>query len=179
MQPCGSVFNFTLAELVFAQCTEAQRVCQNLPVKHIPGEMPLMLAQLSGTKWPSIHDCCVHVLGQWDELKLDFQLCKEAKRWYDAEVLYQMYFDAMNKLHLQFLMPILHQFSRVNKLFQLETGNAFKMLDCRQSFCTLVWRVITLEATKQVQNRFYSKCQYFEIHGIIQPIGDYHITNHS
>ncbi len=52
-----------------------------------PGETPLMLVQLSGTRWLSIYNCCVRVLKQWDELKLHFQLCKDAKRWYDAEVL--------------------------------------------------------------------------------------------
>lgn len=44
-----------------------------------PGETPLMLVQLSGTRWLSIYDCCVHVLKQWDELKLHFQLCKDTK----------------------------------------------------------------------------------------------------
>ncbi|ROJ25250.1 hypothetical protein DPX16_20063 [Anabarilius grahami] len=84
---------------------------------------------------------------QWDELKLHFQLCKDAKRCYDAEVLYQMYCDPLNKLYLEFLMPILHEFSRVNKLFQLKNGNAFKMLDCLQSyFRTLISRVITPSA---------------------------------
>lgn len=44
-------------------------------------------------------------------------------------------------------MPILHEFSRVNKLFQLENGNAFKMLDCLQScFRTLISKVITPSA---------------------------------
>ncbi|XP_058645892.1 uncharacterized protein LOC131548545 [Onychostoma macrolepis] len=106
-----------------------------------------MLVQLSGTRWLSIYDCCVRVLKQWDELKLHFQLCKDAKRCYDAEVLYQMYCDPLNKLYLEFLMPILHEFSRVNKLFQLENGNAFKMLDCLQSFFrTLISRVITPSA---------------------------------
>lgn len=50
----------------------------------------------------------------------------------------------MSKLYLQFLIPILHEFAGINKLFQLEFGgNAFKMLDYLQSFfCTLVSRVL-------------------------------------
>ena len=107
----------------------------------------MKLAQLSGTRWLSIYDCCVRFLGQWDELKLHFQSCKNAKRCYEAELLYQMYCDPINKLYLQFLMPILQEFSRVNKLFQLEIGNAFKMLDCLQTFFRpLVSKILTPNA---------------------------------
>jgi hypothetical protein len=58
-----------------------------------------------------------------------------------------MYCDPINKLYLQFLMPILQEFSRVNKLFQLEIGNAFKMLDCLQTFFRpLVSKILTPNA---------------------------------
>ena len=142
----SGVPDFSVAQVVFSQCAETPRVCQNIRTIN-PGETPLKLAQLSGTRWLSIYDCCVRFLGQWDELKLHFQLCKNAKRCYEAELLYQMYCDPINKLYLQFLMPILQEFSRVKKLFQLEIGYAFKMLDCLKTcFRSLVPKILTPNA---------------------------------
>lgn len=50
-------------------------------------------------------------------------MCKDKYRCYDAEILSEMYRDPVNKLYLVFLSPVLHEFSRVNKLFHLENGN--------------------------------------------------------
>nr|XP_023650930.1 uncharacterized protein LOC111835164 [Paramormyrops kingsleyae] len=108
-----------------------------------PGEIPLMLVQMSGTRWLSIHDCCSRILNQWDELKLHFQLTKDHQRCYDAEILHQMYSDPVNKLYLLFLMPFLQEFNRINKLFQQDTGNPFKMLECLLHFFRcLISRVV-------------------------------------
>lgn len=68
---------------------------------------------------------CVKGKG-WAEVK--FPAVKRCKTKHDAEVLYQMYCDPVNKLYLEFLMPILYEFSRVNKFFQLENGNAYLLL---------------------------------------------------
>ncbi|KAH1184830.1 hypothetical protein KIL84_012771 [Mauremys mutica] len=108
------------------------------------GNTPLKLVQLSATRWFSVHDCCVHVLDQWDELKFHFQLSKDRQQCYDAEVLYQVYCNPVNKLYLQFLTRVLQEFARIIKLLQLESGgNAFKMLDCLQAFFdTLISRVL-------------------------------------
>ncbi|CAL8346726.1 unnamed protein product [Gadus morhua 'NCC'] len=58
-----------------------------------------------------------------------------------------MYCDPINKLYLQFLMPILQEFSRVKKRFQLEIGYAFKMLDCLKTcFRSLVPNILTPNA---------------------------------
>ncbi|XP_051798030.1 uncharacterized protein LOC127531856 [Acanthochromis polyacanthus] len=108
-----------------------------------PGEVPLILTQMSGTRWLSIHDCCSRILQQWDELKLHFQQSKDQQRCYDAEILHQMYSDPMNKLYLLFLMPFLQEFNRINKLFQQDRGNPFKMLECLLLFFrSLISRVV-------------------------------------
>lgn len=39
--------------------------------------MPLKLVQLSATRWLTIHDSCVCIRDQWDELKLHFQLSRD------------------------------------------------------------------------------------------------------
>ncbi len=98
---------------------------------------------MSGTRWLSIYDCCFRILNQWDELKLHFQLTKDHQRCYDAEILHQMYSDPVNKLYLLFLMPFLQEFNRINKLFQLDRGNPFKMLECLLIFFrSLISRVV-------------------------------------
>ncbi|QQP52716.1 Uncharacterized protein FKW44_004950, partial [Caligus rogercresseyi] len=111
-----------------------------------PGEMPLKLVQMSSTRWLSIHDCCARILSQWDELKLHFQLSKDSQRSYDAEILFQMYSDPANKLYIQFLMPFLQEFNRINKLFQQDSGNPFKMRECLlEFFHSLLARVVRPE----------------------------------
>lgn len=65
----SQVFNFTLTQVVFSQCTENMSIYQFIN----PGETPLMLMQLY-TYCHFMQDCCVHVLEQWDELKLHFHL---------------------------------------------------------------------------------------------------------
>lgn len=108
-----------------------------------PGETPLLLLQLSSTRWLSIYDCCARILNQWDELKLHFQISKDAQRCYEAEILYQMYSDPVNKLYIEFLMLFLQEFNRINKLFQQDRGNPFKMLECLLAFFrSLVPRVV-------------------------------------
>jgi len=67
---------------------------------------PVQLVQLSNTRWLSLYKCCERVLGQWDELKLHFDLCNVWDRSYDAEILSNMYADPVNKLYLQFLTPV-------------------------------------------------------------------------
>jgi len=90
---------------------------------------PLQLVQLSNTRWLLLYKCCERVLGQWDELKLYFDLSKVSDRCYDAEILSNMYADPVNKLYLQFLTPVLQKFNKINKLFQLGSGNHLKMMD--------------------------------------------------
>ncbi|XP_075550145.1 SCAN domain-containing protein 3-like [Dermacentor variabilis] len=107
------------------------------------GKEPLKLVQLSGTRWLSISGCCKRILEQWEELKLHFTICKDKYRCYDAENLSEMYRDPVNKLYLVFLNPLLQEFSRINKLFQLETGNPLKLVDCLQNlFRSLICRVL-------------------------------------
>ena len=54
-----------------------------------------------------------------------------------------MYSDPVNKLYLMFLMPFLQDFNRINKLFQQDRGNTFKMLECLLLFFrSLISRVV-------------------------------------
>ncbi|QQP39542.1 Uncharacterized protein FKW44_020460, partial [Caligus rogercresseyi] len=57
-----------------------------------------------------------------------------------------MYSDPVNKLYIQFLMPFLQEFNRINKLFQQDSGNPFKMLECMlEFFRSLLARVVRPE----------------------------------
>ncbi|EMP27574.1 Mps one binder kinase activator-like 2A [Chelonia mydas] len=135
MQPCRLVFLLSRSYSWVSHGPQRQRAYAELFQVRNSGNTPLKFVQLPATRWLSVHGCCVRVLDQWDELKLHFQLSKDQPQCYDAELLHQMYCGPVNKLHLQFLTPILHEFSRINKLFQLESGgNAFKMLDPLLSF---------------------------------------------
>ena len=65
------------------------------------------------------------------------------ERCYHAELLCDMYKNYINKLYLEFLTPILQDFNKVNKLFQLESGNQLILMDNRLVlFRSLVSRVV-------------------------------------
>ena len=49
-------------------------------------------------------------------------------RCYNAKLLHEMYSSPMNKLLMLFLLPILQQINRVNKLFQLDRASPVKLL---------------------------------------------------
>ncbi|KAH1184365.1 hypothetical protein KIL84_014981 [Mauremys mutica] len=138
------VFSLPFLHLVLPQFPE-------IHIHHLSnhGNMPPKLGQLSDTRWPSIHNCCEY------ELKLHFELSKDKQQCYDAELLHQVYCDSV-KLYLQFLMPVLQEFARINKLFQFNSGcNAFRMLDCLQSFFpTLISRVF-LESIPLSDNKLF------------------------
>ncbi|XP_029443390.1 uncharacterized protein LOC115083609 [Rhinatrema bivittatum] len=118
----------------FSHSAQRQRNYANLYRTIHAGQEPLRLVRLSNTRWLSMYNCCERVLSQWDELKLHFDWCKFKENCYDAEVLASMYHDDINRLYLHFLTPILQQFHRINKLFQLESGNRFAMQDSLLSF---------------------------------------------
>jgi len=92
------------------------------------GEEPLKILKMSDTRWLSIAPCVKRVLDQYEELKLHFQLSKDAERNYTAELLFQMYSAPENKLYLVFLHPILQDVNRVNKLFELDSASPVKLL---------------------------------------------------
>lgn len=54
-----------------------------------------------------------------------------------------MYSNPVNKLYLLFVMPYLQEFKRINKLFQQDRGNPFKLLECLLLFFrSLISRVV-------------------------------------
>ena len=54
------------------------------------GEAPLKILQLSYTRWQAVSACLNRVLGQYEELRLHFQLAKDKDRSYSAEIVFQM-----------------------------------------------------------------------------------------
>ncbi|XP_067295921.1 protein FAM200A-like [Pseudorasbora parva] len=113
----------------FSHSTIRQQNYQQLYAAINVGEAPLKILQLSDTRWLSVSACLNRVLAQYDELKLHFQLAKDKDRNYNAEILYQMYSDPVNKLYLVFLQPIVQEANRVNKMFQLENANPCKLFN--------------------------------------------------
>lgn len=69
-------------------------------------------------------DSIERVLQQKDALKLHFDVAAGAEHCYTARLLSEMYSDQANILYMQFLRPILLEIKRVNKIFQLETGDS-------------------------------------------------------
>jgi len=56
-------------------------------------------------------------------------LAKDKEKCYAAELLCNMYSDPMNKLYLEFLLPILNDCQKVNKSFESNNADQSKLLD--------------------------------------------------
>jgi len=61
--------------LGFSHSAQRQRKYKSLFRIMNDAQDPVQLVQLSNTRWLSLYKCCERVLGQWDELKLHFDLC--------------------------------------------------------------------------------------------------------
>lgn len=55
-----------------------------------------MLLQTSIMQWFSVHDCCLCLLNQLDDPKLQIQLINDKQSCYGAEILHQMSSDPVN-----------------------------------------------------------------------------------
>jgi hypothetical protein len=66
------------------------------------GEKPLQITKVCATRWLSIEPAVLHILDQWEELRLHFVVTKSSEHCYMAEVLYSMYSDPQNILYLAF-----------------------------------------------------------------------------
>ena len=126
--PCNIEFMVAETYNWFCHSTVHQQKYKQLYSCINVGEEPIKILKVSDTHWLSIAPCVQHVLDQYEELKLHFQLVKDEECNYTAKLLYQMYCTPENKLYLLFLKPILLELNRVNKLFQLDKGSPVKLL---------------------------------------------------
>ena len=113
----------------FSFSTARQTAYQQIFAAINNGATPLKIIAPSGTRWLSMYQCVNRILTQWDELKLHFQVAKNRERCYNAELLYQMYNDPVNKLYLQFLHPVLAEFNKINKVCQSESASCLKLFN--------------------------------------------------
>lgn len=92
------------------------------------GKKPLQIPRVCDTRWISLEPAVTRILGQWEELKLHFEIARSSEKCYSAETLYGMYSDPVNKLYLLFLRPILQDIQRCVKSFQGENVDTTKLL---------------------------------------------------
>lgn len=92
------------------------------------GHNPLKIIKACGTRWLSIESAINRILEQWDELKLLFQIARTKEKCYSAEILYTLYKDEHNLAYLKFLSPVLFEVQTVNKAFESNSADSYKLL---------------------------------------------------
>ncbi|CAD6210503.1 GSCOCG00010903001-RA-CDS, partial [Cotesia congregata] len=90
---------------------------------------PKKIAGLSGTRWLARYSAIDTILSQWDELKLLFELSKSKEKCLTAQHLYKIISCPAFKLFLVFLYSNLKLLTNLNKLFQSNDIEMFKLLD--------------------------------------------------
>lgn len=103
------------------------------------GHAPLKIVQASNTRWLSIETATSRILSQWLELTTHFNIVRTNEKCYNAQQLYSMYSDDLNKAYLQFLRPHSVNVQRVNKIFEGASIDPTKMFD---DLCDLISNVV-------------------------------------
>ena len=106
-------------------------------------ERPPRLISPSDTRWLVLADCIEKILGQFDALKAHFQVAYQNEKCYEAKALFEMLNDPKNYLYLLLLYPILKELKRLNKLFQSNNTDPFKVFsDLESAFVSCGRRIL-------------------------------------
>lgn len=90
---------------------------------------PKKIAGLSGTRWLARYSAIITIFAQWDELKLLFELAKNDDKCLKAQHLYDIMVCPAYKLFMVFLHSNLKLLTNLNKLFQSDNVEIFKLLE--------------------------------------------------
>lgn len=108
------------------------------------GQKPLQITKVCATRWPSIEPAVTHILSQWEELKLHFELTKASEHCYMVDVLHTMYMDKTNYVYLTFLRSILTDIQVAVKSSEGEQTDPVKLLDLVHLLKSICSRVANL-----------------------------------
>jgi len=112
----------------FAHSTLRQAEYKNLYKAINDNHSPLKIVKSCNTRWLSIETAVSRIINQWVELKTLFSIARNKEKCYNAEILYQMYYDNNNYAYLIFLHPILLEIQLVNKSFESNNADPSKLL---------------------------------------------------
>ena len=105
--------------------------------------VPPCLISPSDTRWLVMADCIEKLIGQFDALKTHFQVAYLQEKCFEAKTLHDMYSDPQNYLYLLFLLPILKELKRLNKMFQSNTADPLRVFaDLEASFVSFGRRIL-------------------------------------
>ena len=105
--------------------------------------VPPRLISPSDTRWLVMADCIEKLIGQFEALKTHFQVAYLKEKCFEAKTLHDMYSDPQNYLYLLFLLPILKELKRLNKMFQSNTADPLRVFaDLEASFVSFGRRIL-------------------------------------
>ena len=112
------------------------------------GANPLKIPKSCATRWFSIHHAVERVVQQWLELKTHFSIVRNSEDDYTSEVLYKMYADEKHLAYFLFLLPILSDVQRVNKMFKFKTIDHLKLLDQLVTLFKTIGKTLVLPTSR-------------------------------
>ena len=129
------------------------------------GVNPLKIPKNCATRWLSIHQAVKRVVQQWLELKTHLSIVRNSEDDYTSEVLYKMYADEKHLAYFLFLLPILSDVQRVNKMFESKTIDHLKFLDQLVTLFKNIGKTLVLPT---------SRCNF-----LVDNVEEYLNTNHT
>ena len=105
------------------------------------GSLPLL--SLSGTGWLAHDNCVTRVLQQLEALKTHFQEASNACDKYVAREVLCYVCNLSNELYFTFLKLVLHEFARINLLFQKDKVDHVTLIDNLENlFLQILQRIV-------------------------------------
>lgn len=112
----------------FSKSSSRQNTYKNLYKAINNKEEPLKIISACKTRWLSIETAVSRIADQWLELKTHFNISRNVEKCYTAETLYCMYSDDKIYAFLSFLITLLQEVQRVNKLFESASADPTKLI---------------------------------------------------
>lgn len=123
----------------------------------LTGDPPLKLFSPTGTCWFVMADCVERILEQFDALKVHFSQAHYVEHQYASQLLQEMYDNENNFLYLSFLKQFLQEIKTVDKIFQMESGDAVEQFrDLHRLFLSTLERIVEpsiLRSTREEELR--------------------------
>lgn len=128
----------------FSHSSKRQIAYKNIYSTINEGKQPLQITRACDTRWLSIEPAVTRILKQWEELKLHFSISRNSENCFNAEMLYKMYSDPVNKLYLLCLRPVLRDVQAVVKAYQSEQCDPTKRINDLVNLVKVTSRKVTL-----------------------------------
>jgi hypothetical protein len=127
----------------FSHSTKRQLAFKELYAVLNGGDVTLKIGRAGDTRWLSRKECISKVVGQWDALKLHFEIARSHEKCHMADELFKLMSNPLNLAYMKFLCGELTEVCKLNVQFQAENANVTKLfVDLNDYYYSLLQKTV-------------------------------------